>query len=230
MIKFFRRIRQQLISQNRFSKYMLYAVGEIVLVVIGILIALSINNWNEEQKNRQKEIKSLAELKDNLERNYDEFKAFFDSQDRIIDNMSTIIKYQEENVKFHDSIRKYFRGIGFLEQITLTSSSYETLKTYGLDLISNDSLRLNIIDLYDVHYKHFEVLIQNVGLALFSGDYLPISNKYYLIDKRYESEEFQYFLRGRISWKKDAISNSEFCSEKTKEMIDMIEEELNRLN
>ena len=50
MIKFFRHIRQRLISENRISKYLLYAIGEIVLVVIGILIALQINNWNEQNK------------------------------------------------------------------------------------------------------------------------------------------------------------------------------------
>lgn len=50
MIKFFRRIRQQLLTENKFSKYMLYAIGEILLVVIGILIALHINNRNEESK------------------------------------------------------------------------------------------------------------------------------------------------------------------------------------
>jgi len=54
MIKFFRRIRQQLLAQNRFNKYMIYAIGEIVLVVIGILIALSINNWNEKRKENDK--------------------------------------------------------------------------------------------------------------------------------------------------------------------------------
>ncbi|MBO0323145.1 hypothetical protein J0X14_12630 [Muricauda sp. CAU 1633] len=51
MIKFFRKIRQKLLSENKFSKYLLYAVGEIVLVVIGILIALQVNNWNESRKN-----------------------------------------------------------------------------------------------------------------------------------------------------------------------------------
>mgnify|MGYP001591841413 CR=1 FL=1 len=51
MIKFFRRIRQGLLSENKFSKYLLYAIGEIILVVIGILIALQINNWNEKRKN-----------------------------------------------------------------------------------------------------------------------------------------------------------------------------------
>ena len=51
MIKFFRKIRQKLLTENKFSKYLLYAIGEIFLVVIGILIALQINNWNERQKN-----------------------------------------------------------------------------------------------------------------------------------------------------------------------------------
>lgn len=51
MIKFFRKIRQQLIAENKVSKYLLYSIGEIVLVVIRILIALSINNWKEQIKN-----------------------------------------------------------------------------------------------------------------------------------------------------------------------------------
>jgi hypothetical protein len=56
MIKFFRKIRHQLLTKNKFSKYLLYAIGEIVLVVIGILIALQINNWNTskiESKNEE---------------------------------------------------------------------------------------------------------------------------------------------------------------------------------
>ena len=62
MIKFFRRIRQRLLSENRLGKYMLYALGEIVLVVIGILIALQINNWNERQKDQAKEQAILEQL------------------------------------------------------------------------------------------------------------------------------------------------------------------------
>ena len=63
MIKFFRKIRQNMIKENKVSKYLLYAIGEIVLVVIGILIALSINNWNENRKERQVELKILKEIK-----------------------------------------------------------------------------------------------------------------------------------------------------------------------
>ena len=62
MIKFFRKIRQQLLNENlsagqagKFSKYLIYAIGDIVLVVIGILIALQINNWNEDNIKFRKE-------------------------------------------------------------------------------------------------------------------------------------------------------------------------------
>ena len=64
MIKFFRNIRQNLLMENKTSKYLKYAIGEIVLVVIGILIALQINNWNEGRKKNQKEailIKNIVE-------------------------------------------------------------------------------------------------------------------------------------------------------------------------
>ena len=66
MIKFFRHIRQRMIKENRISKYLLYAIGEIILVVIGILIALQINNWSTDQKNREKEIDLLTEMRQNL--------------------------------------------------------------------------------------------------------------------------------------------------------------------
>ena len=66
MIKFFRKIRQKLLSENKFSKYLLYAIVEIVLVVIGILIALQINNWNAEQKMGKEEIGILNNLLDGL--------------------------------------------------------------------------------------------------------------------------------------------------------------------
>ena len=61
MIKFFRHIRKSLIEKNQMGKYFKYAIGEILLVVIGILIALQINNWNEERKDRKLE-KNYVEL------------------------------------------------------------------------------------------------------------------------------------------------------------------------
>jgi len=66
MIKFFRKIRCDLIEKNKTRKYLKYAIGEIVLVVIGILIALQINNWNENQKHSREENTMLKNLHENL--------------------------------------------------------------------------------------------------------------------------------------------------------------------
>lgn len=66
MIKFFRIIRQQMLTENKFSKYLLYALGEIILVVIGILIALQISNRNEIQKNNQQELLILENILQDL--------------------------------------------------------------------------------------------------------------------------------------------------------------------
>lgn len=62
MITFFRRLRQSVLSENKFSKYLIYAIGEIILVVIGILIALQINNWNEARKNNLNEQKLVEKM------------------------------------------------------------------------------------------------------------------------------------------------------------------------
>lgn len=67
MIKFFREIRQQLLSENQFSKYLLYAIGEIVLVVIGILVALQIDDWNENRKENLVENELIEVLITDLE-------------------------------------------------------------------------------------------------------------------------------------------------------------------
>ena len=62
MINFFRKIRKQLADDNKPLKYMRYAIGEIILVVVGILIALSINNWNENRKTNKTRISYLNRL------------------------------------------------------------------------------------------------------------------------------------------------------------------------
>ena len=67
MFKFFRKIRKNLINENKTSKYLKYAIGEIVLVVLGILIALQINNWNENRKDRILEKEYLTRIKSDLE-------------------------------------------------------------------------------------------------------------------------------------------------------------------
>ena len=83
MIKFFRKIRQNLLSEGKTGKYLKYAIGEIVLVVIGILIALQINNWNENRKAKNAEAKLISELLEDVKNDsvfYQSRLKFFNSQ------------------------------------------------------------------------------------------------------------------------------------------------------
>jgi hypothetical protein len=83
MIKFFRKIRQRLLTENKFSKYLLYAIGEIVLVVIGIMIALQVNNWNQNRKQLDNEVQLYSKLYNdlnseylNVAKEYEQFSAY----------------------------------------------------------------------------------------------------------------------------------------------------------
>ncbi|MFT5229429.1 MAG: hypothetical protein ACI9EV_002583, partial [Urechidicola sp.] len=69
MIKLFRKIRGKMLTENKFSKYLLYAFGEILLVVIGILLALQINSWNQQRMEDKKEVELLYGLKDEFHYN-----------------------------------------------------------------------------------------------------------------------------------------------------------------
>lgn len=83
MAKIFRNIRQKLLVENRVTRYLLYALGEIILVVIGILIALQINNWNEFRKERKREEMYLNSLKSDLRESQAELRRVIDKTDRV---------------------------------------------------------------------------------------------------------------------------------------------------
>lgn len=106
MINFFRKIRQQLLSENQLRKYLIYAVGEIVLVVIGILVALSINNWNENQKKKgtvkvylQNFIEDLKDDRMNMEllKNHNLFR--YHSLQHLL-KMSGELPFKSNNIEY----------------------------------------------------------------------------------------------------------------------------------
>ncbi len=86
MIKFFRTIRKDLMEKNKTGKYLKYAIGEIILVVIGILIALQINNWNENSKERDVEQEYLVSLKEEFNHNLVELDSVIKSNTFNRDN------------------------------------------------------------------------------------------------------------------------------------------------
>lgn len=93
MIKFFKHIRQKLLSENKFSKYLIYAIGEIFLVVLGILIALQINNWNEQRKQNNLEQNYLIALKTEFENNLKEANRVIKLNAGLLKNAQELANY-----------------------------------------------------------------------------------------------------------------------------------------
>jgi hypothetical protein len=147
MIKFFRKIRRNLLSKGKTGKYLKYAIGEIVLVVIGILIALSINNWNEYRKETNFEQKILKELKSDFSYNKSELNRNIIKATVLAHNCDSLLalfnlpKDEVDPGKFFN----YTRKLGGYSTFNPSNGSLNSLISSGnLYIIKNDSLRLHL--------------------------------------------------------------------------------------
>jgi hypothetical protein len=96
MIKFFKHIRKSLLNEGKTTKYFKYAIGEIVLVVVGILIALQINNWNEERRNNTKEQQILSQLKEEYTANLLQLEQKITHRKKIINAATKVLDFIDE--------------------------------------------------------------------------------------------------------------------------------------
>lgn len=162
MIKFFNNIRRKQLTENRFSKYLLYAIGEIFLVVVGILIALQINNWNELKKEHQLETRILNEILSNMESDLENLDAKIADTERFIFHNTRVLKHLDNDLPISDSLRFSYSmlyGAGIFHPNTI---GYDNLKSIGIDIIRNEHLRNQISELYSFKYFRFDEEIQRV--------------------------------------------------------------------
>lgn len=142
MIRFFRRIRRNLLSENKFSRYLLYAIGEIVLVVIGILIALQINNWNNQRILDRSEIKSYQNIKQQLLEDKTELskvKAFNNEHSKIYKFANDIIV--RKDYKLQDSLAMCAMRLAWYSDFHSSGNIYQTLVNSGdIKLIKNSEI------------------------------------------------------------------------------------------
>lgn len=163
MIKFFRKIRQKMFNKNKFSKYLIYALGEIFLVVIGILIALQINNLNEQNKSKKKEIKILSEIRNNLIedlKDHDQNIFYITYKDSVFNRIITLLN---SDLPYDNTLSKSMMGITLAgPHFNPIKTGYNTMTSNEPELISNDSLRINIAILYDTKYLWLESVLQDI--------------------------------------------------------------------
>ena len=136
------------------TKYFKYAIGEIVLVVIGILIALSINNWNENRKESIQEVKILKQLKTDLTTNLEELKGYNESGVFRKDAIDSIFIYFKEQRPSDDKLRLNFAAILGGNIFNIANTTYKNIESSSKQIMSNDSLRGAVTKMYEEDFKN----------------------------------------------------------------------------
>jgi len=144
MIKFFRHIRKSLINQNQMGKYLKYAVGEIILVMVGILLALQVNNWNETMKERQQENTILQSLKTEFETNKKALQGAINRSERRKTLLKQAFDYTGKDVSKlskvkSDSILLVFAS--YISAETQFSILNDLLSAGNIHILQNDELK-----------------------------------------------------------------------------------------
>ena len=153
MLRFFRGLRNSSLNQNKFSKYLLYAIGEIVLVVIGILLALQINLWKEERQERIAEIKTLKEIREGLLFDKADLEMNINALQDSYNSSRIVLHHFDNNLPYHDSLQKHFGAVLIRTRFISKDGPYEVLKSQGIAMITNDEVRKAVVDIYDRRYE-----------------------------------------------------------------------------
>ncbi len=181
MLHFFRILRRRLLTSNKFSKYLLYAVGEIILVVIGILIALQIDNWNEARKQRETEIHYLRNLKTDLLLNIDKLDRYIKWRNNEVGAATRVLEYFEgKPLTDLEDFQEHAVAVYGWQRYSHQINTFEELVNSGnLALISNESIKNGLLDLqtsYD-NYKNVELHGRfDSELLLYEPSYAVIDN------------------------------------------------------
>ncbi len=228
MIKFFRSIRKRLIHEGKTSKYFKYAIGEIVLVVIGILIALQINNWNSNRIKKQKESVYLANIERDLKEQLKTIEIQVDYETQIKKIATPIIDYYKANQCFKvDSI--FTRSMGKLtgrNTFIKNSPTYTELISSGnIDIIDDDNLKNNIINYYQ-ELERIELIINKNNNLFTDAVFIPEMLKISELGTEIESS-LDFTAKNSISI---MDLNEKRLKEITKKQLENPENELKMIN
>jgi hypothetical protein len=165
-------------DDNRPLKYARYALGEILLVVVGILIALQINNWNEDRKSHEFEDEILSLIDQNLindsislSSQLIQAKRAMTLTDRLLDEVS--------QKKYGDSLNYWMGKIIVFERFKSQSSAFEVLKSKGIESISSKELQMGLISYYEQTLFNTYQSLQDVEES-FKADWVPLIKEEFL--------------------------------------------------
>jgi hypothetical protein len=210
MIKFFRQIRKNLLMENKTYKYFKYAIGEILLVVVGILIALQINNWNDLRKLKQQETTYYCKIQEDLNAdilNIDESIASLKKrQDATRRLLTNLLKMQEDKAVLFKDYLASIRSQVFVP----TKAAIEDITSSGkLENLRNQDLKSGILNYYveqDYTLRIIESNNQQIMEKVFAYmDYTDFGIQELPLYEHIYGDELQQLLKSK-DWQKDPNS------------------------
>lgn len=246
MLRFFRTLRQRLLADKQVGKYLLYALGEIILIVVGVLIALYLDNVNDEKQAKEVEVQLLMELKSNLASNMEILERTLITETEYLAYNEMILEYLDNRRPYDEGLDRAF-GVYFWTVTTNpVTGGYEFLKSKGIDLISSDSLRKRISFIFDNEFSILknenEVWSNNLQQNISYPYHVKHFRRYYAPEKDsveaerarpfdYESllvdNEFKSINSEIISNRKWNINSLQTLMRAIQELIIQIDAELN---
>ena len=176
------------------------------------------------------------EFQRNLQANVNQFSSEIEKQQEILEGINTIMGQIKNNTPYHDSLGLKYASIAWTEEFNYVNSAFETLKTYGFDLISSDTVRESIIYLFNVEYVRISNVIEKVSqtehhqLNALYVRYIEFDNNGngVVIDSKRlnQDREFTNMLSSRRIWKIDIINTYKDLIERSIKLSEMIEREL----
>lgn len=230
MISLFRKIRQQLLSQNRVTRYLAYAVGEILLVVIGILIALQVNNWNESRKFEAESNKLTqdinAEFQDNrivLKERIADLEVATDHVRRVLSLMNA----EHEEIQKAEPAGILSKSLKYGNYNPANSSINELISSGKLNLVRNPALKKNLfkwlqlLEDADEDFKNQDMqatmlvipyLYKHVSMQnLNTYNNLEVDKKSELFNEDYyevfHDLEFENLYQGKLFWNTEMLNH-----------------------
>jgi translation initiation factor 2 beta subunit (eIF-2beta)/eIF-5 len=188
MIKFFRKIRQNFLMENKTGKYFKYAIGEIILVVIGILIALSINNWNSDRIDYIKEQNLLKELKSDYLSNVKEIEVTLNQMITQKEAYERIFDYLDNDKPVDSDLQRSFMLVQGIGVFNSSNTTYKFIETNGINLLSNSEIRKDATILYDEYFSNI-VIRRNNHYDLIKNSLMPFIKKEFMSSSVYDKED-----------------------------------------
>jgi hypothetical protein len=251
MIKFFRNIRQNLLSKGKTGQYFKYAIGEIFLVVVGILIALQINNWNEKRKENSTIETYLKGIVVDLNKDTKRFDVIIKNLNEQIENNSKIFENKNYQTLPFDSI--VLAITSYFNDYKITDQTYQKLKNSGLaNQLGSKELNDDINNYYSEDLYRFNLYIDyDEKRSINDDDFWFVTNDYEInpvfgrsqnlnlsfseneesrktaLIKKIESNLGRNNLRNNISRKSIGINITQELKNKAELLTEMIHKELN---